>query len=119
VKIDARKITATVVAALIAAPVVGFLMGGIYSLPAIRITRGREPWLSILLSVGLAGTVFGLGFLLGVPVTYGTGVWVLSIGLLLATRKSLGGLDQNLERFGMVHALALLITFLIAVVLRP
>jgi hypothetical protein len=119
VKIDARKVVETVVLALIAAPVVGLFMGGIYSLPAIRLTRGREPGLSILLSVGLAVTVFGLGYALGVALVFRAGIWLLSIGLLLATRKYVGALDHNLERFGKVHALALLITFLAAVVLKP
>jgi len=119
VKIDARKVVETLAVALIAAPVVGLFMGGIYSLPAIRLTRGREPGLSILLSVGLAVTVFGLGFMLSVPLVFRAGIWLLSIGLLLATRKYVGVLDHNLERFGKVHALALLITFLVAVVLKP
>jgi len=119
VKIDARKVVETVAVALIAAPVVGLFMGGIYSVPAIRLTRGHEPLLSILLSAGLAVTVFGVGYVLNVPLVYSAGIWLLSIGLLLATRKYVGVLDYNLERFGKVHALALLITFLVAVVLMP
>lgn len=42
-------------------PVVGLLMGGIYSMPAMRVCKDREPWLSMSLSIGLAITVFGLG----------------------------------------------------------
>ncbi len=56
-----------VLVALIAAPAVGVLMGGVYSMPAIRVTGGRDP---------------------------------------------------NLERFGMVHALALLAVFLLAMATR-
>jgi hypothetical protein len=93
-------------------------MGGVYSMPAIHFTRGREPWLSILLSVGLAVTVFGVGFVLDVPLVYLAVIWVFTIGLLLAARALLGSLDHNLERFGMVHGLALLITFLVSMVTK-
>ena len=112
------KLSDTVTVILFAVPVLGLLMGGVYSMPAIHFTRGREPWLSILLSVGLAVTVFGVGFVLDVPLVYLAVIWVFTIGLLLAARALLGSLDHNLERFGMVHGLALLITFLVSMVTK-
>lgn len=49
-----------------------------------------------------------------VPLVYVTGIWLLCVGLLLASRILLGGFEHNLERFGMIHILALLITFAVA-----
>lgn len=98
----------------ISIPVVGLLMGGIYSLPAMRVCKGREPWLSVSLSLGLAVTVFGLGYLADTPMLFSAGAWSFSILLLLVARRLHGSLDGNLERFGLVHATALLITFVLA-----
>lgn len=91
-------------------PVVGLFMGGLYSWPAIRITGGREPWLSLLLGLGLAITVFGLGLPADAPRVYLAATWFLSLGLLVVQGR-MGSLSHNLERFGMVHALALILTF--------
>jgi hypothetical protein len=98
----------------IAFPVVGLLLGGIYSLPARSLSKGREPGFSVLLSLGLAITVFGVGFLSGTRILFSTGVWVLSLVLLLLARRIYGSLDGNLERFGQVHAFTLLASFVIA-----
>ena len=98
----------------IAVPVVGLLMGGIYSMPAMHVCKGREPWLSMLLSIGLAITVFGLGYLTDTPILFSIGAWGFSVILLLVARRHHGTLDGNLERFGLVHATALLITFALA-----
>lgn len=117
-KSKTKKLSDTVTVVLFAVPVLGLLMGGVYSMPAIHFTRGREPWLSILLSVGLAVTVFGVGSVLHVPLVYLAVIWVFTIGLLLGARALLGSLDHNLERFGMVHALALLITFVVSMVTK-
>jgi hypothetical protein len=117
-KSKTNKLSDTVTVVLFAVPVLGLLMGGVYSMPAIHFTRGREPWLSILLSVGLAVTVFGVGSVLHVPLAYLAIIWVFTIGLLLGARALLGSLDHNLERFGMVHGLALFITFLVSMVTK-
>jgi hypothetical protein len=98
----------------IAIPVVGLLMGGIYSMPAMRVWKGREPWLSATLSIGLAVTVFGLGYLADTPILYSIGAWGFSVILLFVARRLHGTLDGNLERFGLVHASALLIAFALA-----
>ena len=111
-----EKAIETTIVMLIGIPVVGLLMGGIYSLPAIRLSKGREPWLSGLLSIGLAITVFGVGFLGDTPVSLSVGAWLISIVLLELARRSHGTLDGNLERFGLVHASALMIAFLLSVV---
>jgi len=95
-------------------PVVGLLMGGIYSVPAISLCKGREPWLSVLLSFGLAVTIFGLGHLGATPIIFSTGAWGFSVMLLLVARRLCGNLDDNLERFGLVHAGALVIAVVLA-----
>lgn len=97
-------------------PVIGVLMGGIYSVPAMRLCKDREPWLSVLLSIGLAVTSFGLGYLGETPVLLSAGGWVLSVMLLLVARRLYGSLHDNLERFGLVHAVALLIAVVLAAV---
>lgn len=117
-RLDTNKLAETVALVLLAVPVVGLFMGGVYSMPAISVTRGREPWLSMLLSVGLGVTVFGLGLLLDVPLIYLGTIWAIAIALLLVARATLGSIDHNLERFGIVHALAALITFFVAMVTR-
>lgn len=98
----------------IGVPVVGLLMGGIYSMPAMRVCKGREPWLSVSLSIGLAITVFGLGYLADTPILFSIEAWGLSVILLLVARRLHGTLDGNLERFGLVHATALVIAFALA-----
>jgi hypothetical protein len=98
---------------LIATPVLGVLLGGVYSWPAILITKGREPWLSLLLAAGLSVTVSGLGLASQVPVLYLGLVWVAGLLLLLAARRVFGALDHDLERFGIVHALALIATVVV------
>lgn len=95
-------------------PVVGVFMGGIYSLPAMSLCKGREPWLSALLSVGLAMTVFGLGYLGETSIFLSAVAWGFSVVLLLLARRLYGNLYDNLERFGLVHAVALLIAFVLA-----
>ena len=98
----------------IGVPVVGLLMGGIYSMPAMQVCKGREPCFSVSLSIGLAITVFGLGYLSDTPILFSTGAWGFTVILLLIARRLYGTLDGNLERFGLVHAIALLIAFALA-----
>ncbi|MBX7157334.1 MAG: hypothetical protein K1X66_02980 [Verrucomicrobiae bacterium] len=107
------KILETLLLAFFGIPIIGLLFGGIYSLPAIYLTKEKEPWFSLLLSFGLAMTVFGIGFLGQVPLLYLVCVWLFTIICLFIARKIFGGLGHNLERFGMVHSLALLLIFLV------
>jgi len=102
----------------IGVPVVGLLMGGIYSLPAIRVCKGRDPWLTGTLAAALAITVFGLGLLMEIPPALLAGLWAASLLMLFAQRRLHGSLDGNLERFGLVHAVALVGTLALSVFLR-
>lgn len=110
---SAKKFLETVSVVGVAAPVVGLLLGGIYWFPAVHLTKGREPWLTLLLAAGLAITVFGFGCLSDAPLQILGGVWVLAVCLLLVQRRVQGALDRNVERFGMVHVLALIASFAI------
>src|SRR5688572_26949887 len=89
-------------------------MGGIYSVPVMSLCKGHEPWLSALLSFGLGMTIFGVGYLAGTPILVSIGAWGFSVMLLLFVRRLYGNLDDNLERFGLVHAVALMIAFVLA-----
>lgn len=110
----ASRVSENIAVLGIAVPVVGLLMGGIYSVPAMRVCKGREPWLSASLSIGLAITVFGFGYLTDTPILLSIGAWGLSLVLLLVARRLHGTLDGNVERFGLVHAAALLVAFALA-----
>jgi hypothetical protein len=109
-----NKVLETVVVFGVGLPVVGLLMGGIYSMPAMSLCKGREPWLSALLSFGLAMTIFGLGHLAETPILLSTGAWGFCVMLLLVMRRLYGNLNDNLERFGLVHAAALVIAVVLA-----
>ena len=89
-------------------PILGIFFGGIYSYPAQRLTGGRDPWHTMLLGLGLAVTVFGIGYPTGAsPATLGL-VWLGSIGLLLLVRAAFG-LSGNFEHYGFAHLGTLLI----------
>lgn len=104
-RLSARKLDPVTLA--IGVPVVGILMGGIYSLPAMRVTDGRDPAYTLLLSAGLSITVIGLGILGDLSLPLLLGAWACAM-LVLTIRRIFGKLDHNVERFGMVHALALI-----------
>ena len=93
----------------LALPFLGVLFGGIYSVPAIKLSRGREPWLSSLLLSGLALTVFGAWFLLRIPAARLGGVYVVVAVAFFVVRRAFGGLQRNLEHFGIVHLFALVL----------
>ena len=81
-------------------------MGGVYSFPAMSVTKNKEPWLTLLLALGLSITVAAFGLLffqLGIQIIYA----VLSANILLCIRRAFGKLDHNAERFGIVHAFSL------------
>ena len=95
---------------LIGVPLLGLWMGGVYALPAMKLSGERDPWLSLMLAGGLGLTVFGLGGTLGGTVPVLCSIFGGSIVLLLLARKVYGSLGHSLERFGLVHAAALLAT---------
>jgi hypothetical protein len=55
------------------------LLGGIYPLAAWKLTREREPWCTLCLGVGLAVTVFGIGYLAGAPAPWSRAVFLGSV----------------------------------------
>jgi hypothetical protein len=101
---------------VLAIPVLGVLLGGVYSLPAGYLTNERDPWYTLLLACGLAVTTFGVGLLAGVPFLILLGVWGVSLVLFLLARWVFG--DLGIERFGMVHAATLMLTAYIALGVR-
>lgn len=92
---------------IIAFPVLGLLMGGVYSVPAMRVTSCREPWYTLSLGVGLSVTVVAIGTTCNMTWPLLGGAWICAC-VVLAVRRSFGKLDHNLERFGFVHAFTLL-----------
>lgn len=91
---------------MIGVPVVGILMGGMYSLPAMRVTGSRDPAYTILLGAGLSVTVIGIGMAADLSLPLVSAAWLFAM-LVLMTRRLFGKLDHNVERFGLVHALTL------------
>ena len=112
------KLSEAVALVILGLPVLGIFMGGIYSLPAMYLTKERDPWLTAFLAGGLAITVFGLGHFVHVPPLYLAGLWLVSLILLLLARRLFGTLGHNLERFGMVHMATLLLVLLLSVFRR-
>jgi hypothetical protein len=103
------QLAGTVVSLVVAIPVVGFLMGGVYWLPACHVTGGREPHLTCLLALGLAVTLFAIGLPSGVaPSTLGA-AWLVCLLLLLLSRRLRGDLSHDVERFFPAHFAALLL----------
>ena len=117
-KIKDIKFSELVGIVLLGVPVLGVLMGGVYSVPAMHITKECDPWLTLLLSFGLAVTVFGIGLATHIPLIYLSVVWSFSVLLLLLRRAAYGNLGHNLEPFGMVHSVTLLTMFLIVIFSR-
>jgi hypothetical protein len=102
---------------LIAVPVIGVLMGGIYSLPAMRLTKSREPGFTLLLAIGLSITVVSIGFAFGMPLLIIGGALLCSL-LALAVRRWFGKLDGNVERFGIIHGFTLAGMFWLVLAMR-
>jgi hypothetical protein len=94
---------------MFAIPLLGGLMGGVYSVPAIYLTKERDPWLTLFLAIGLAVTVFGIGYTQQSPLQPLCWVFSISLLLLLLARWAFGSLGHSLERFGMVHIATLLL----------
>ena len=94
--------------AVVALPVLGILLGGVYSVPAMLLTRGHPRLLTAILGLCLAATTVGLGWAFGTPWFWVLVQWPALAGwLLLLRHRSFGTLDGNLERFGLVHYAAI------------
>jgi hypothetical protein len=91
-------------------------MGGIYSLPAMRITKSTDPWLTIFLGMGLTVTVTTMGLLFFTIYLHILYVTVIA-NTLLVIRRLFGKLDHNVERFGLIHAFCLVGSFSYAILL--
>jgi hypothetical protein len=75
------------------------------------ITKERDPWLTLILACCLAVTISAVGFEFRVPASHSAIIWGISNAALLAARMFYGTLGHSFERFGFVHALALVIAF--------
>ena len=92
-------------------------LGGIYVFPAIYITKGREPWLTLLLSVCLGINVLLVAY--GpprLPYGYALGAWALSVGLLLIRRRR--RLDHSVESFVFTYLLSIVLTGVAAILVH-
>ena len=92
---------------LFAVPVVGVLLGGVYSLPAMYVTKSRDPAYTILLGFGLSATVLVVGLIGGLQLAVIASAWLIAC-VALVIRRCFGKLDHNVERFGFVHVFSLL-----------
>ncbi len=86
--------------------VLALLLGIAYWAPAVALSRGRDPLLTMLLGLGLVVTVSTSGLIVGVHWSY----ILIATGcsaLLLLIARALGTLDRG-ERFWAVHAVTLI-----------
>lgn len=113
VLVISKKQIENAVLVIFALPMLGIILGGIYSIPAMQVTREKDPWLTLLLILGLGCTVLGMGFLTGTPFVWSATLWIVGIALLLVSRRLHGSLGHNLERFGVVHYPILFISVLL------
>ena len=87
--------------------VVGLFMGGIYSLPAMRLTKSTDPSFTIILGIGLTITATAMGLLIFTSYLHILYAIVIA-NTLLIIRRLFGKLDHNVERFGLIHAFCLI-----------
>ncbi|MCW1883793.1 hypothetical protein OKA04_03575 [Luteolibacter flavescens] len=98
-----KKLIENAVIVIFALPMLGIVLGGIYSIPAMKVTREKDPWLTLLLILGLGCTALGIGFSTNTPLVWSAALWIFGIVLLLVSRRLHGSLRHHLERFGVVH----------------
>lgn len=103
---------------ILALPIVGLFMGAVFSFPAMKVSRGRDPWLTLLLALALAVTVFGVGIPAGGAPRHLLLVLGLALLLLLLVRLFVWSFDGNAERFGMIHGLTLVLLLVVVMVDR-
>jgi hypothetical protein len=96
--------------------VVGLFMGGIYSLPAMRMTKSTDPWLTMFLGAGLTITIITVGLLFFTSYLHILYAIVFA-NTLLIIRRLFGKLDHSVERFGLIHAFCLVGSFSYAILL--
>lgn len=79
------------------------LSGAFISLPAWFLSRGREPWHTLLLALGLAILVFGSGLAAPVPATHLGVIYLASLFALGVLRALFGAKVRNVENFAPVY----------------
>ena len=93
-------------ALLIAIPLLGIVGGGYLSLPTTSLTRGKEPWTSIILLVGLGMMIFLIGHF-GFRTTQSPILWAWLAGsIMYFLMASVGGFRQHIEPFFVAHMIA-------------
>jgi hypothetical protein len=93
-------------ALLFAIPMFGIVGGGYLSLPTTSITRGKEPWTTITLLVGLGTMIFLVGHF-GFRATQPPMLWSWLAGsTMYFLMASVGGFRQHIEPFFVAHMTA-------------
>jgi hypothetical protein len=101
-------------ALLIAIPLLGIVGGGYLSLPTTSLTRGKEPWTSMVLVLGLGAVVFLVGHY-GFNVRLSLVLWAWLAGsIVYFLMTSVGGFRQHIEPFFAGHMIALVCLFALA-----
>lgn len=91
---------------LIAIPLLGIVGGGYLSLPTTSLTRGKEPWTSMTLLVGLGTMIFLVGHF-GFRTTLSPILWSWLAGsIMYFLMASVGGFRQHIEPFFVAHMIA-------------
>lgn len=91
---------------LIAIPLLGIVGGGYLSLPTTSLTRGKEPWTSMILLIGLGTMIFLVGNF-GFRTTLSPILWSWLAGsILYFLMESVVGFRQHIEPFFVAHMIA-------------
>jgi amino acid transporter len=91
---------------LIAIPLLGIVGGGYLSLPTALLTRGKEPWTSMMLAFGLGTMIFLVGHF-GFKTTLSPILWSWLAGsIMYLLMASVGGFRQHIEPFFIAHMIA-------------
>ena len=87
--------------------------GGVWSLPALKLSRSREPWLALLLFGGLAGTIIALRYLISGGFQYDFWIWLAAVGVFLSSRF-FTGVKRSVEPFFAAHVFAIILTLIVS-----
>lgn len=108
-----QQLHENIMLAIIAVPLLGILLGGIYTYPAMKITKERDPIFTSLLGLCLGITIFSIGLPSHAQISHLLIAWSVSLVLLLLARAAFGSLGHSFERFGIVHLATLFISLLV------
>lgn len=91
---------------LIAIPLLGIVGGGYLSLSTLSLTRGKEPWTSMILVLGLGAMIFLVGHF-EFRSTLSPIFWSWVAGsIMYLLMASVGGFRQHIEPFFVAHMVA-------------